>query len=159
MPAARLDVTLGGVSPALHEHIYTGNASAPVLSRVLAGQFVTFSKEVYRTYFFPAFLNYHLTYQLHVLGAGVWLVTGVWNLRKQPGPRAKDESQTSVQPAAPRWHRAVGYVYVLTSAAKGATALTLTAYSHSLGFSRLPLAGFALWDLCSLAVALLTIRR
>eukprot|EP01052_Picozoa_sp_SAG31_P022478 SAG31_NODE_1789_length_7236_cov_7.210607_7_plen_167_part_00 len=37
-------VTLGGFSPSLHEHIYTGNASDPVLDRIIAGQFVTFSK-------------------------------------------------------------------------------------------------------------------
>ena len=37
-------VTLGGFSPALHEHVYTGNKSTPILDRVLTGQFVTFSK-------------------------------------------------------------------------------------------------------------------
>eukprot|EP01052_Picozoa_sp_SAG31_P022477 SAG31_NODE_1789_length_7236_cov_7.210607_6_plen_163_part_00 len=69
------------------------------------------------------------------------------------GPAATKMPGRPDAPITARRHRAVGYVYACTSFAKGMTALLLSIYSHSLGYSRPFLAMFAVWDMLTLFVA------
>ena len=72
---------LGGLDHKLHEHVYTGDGTEEgnawrsgdmmefikaILKRITTGQLATFGKDVYSTFFFPAFLAYHNTYKIHV---------------------------------------------------------------------------------------------
>jgi hypothetical protein len=133
-------VVLGGLSHKIHEHVYTRDKNKPMLSEIRKGKFATFGKEVYNTFFFPAFLAYHNTYRIHVLSAGLWMVTGVYNLRNQPklviDRVAKTAGYAVVGPFGPYGHRISGMVYVIAGFLKGITASILAIKSHSLGYSR-----------------------
>ena len=104
-------VVLGAISPKLHEHVFTGDEKDSVMTRLKKGCPVTFSKgrlatpllawrndvptrnsypprplpaDVYAQFYFPAYLRYFKTYSIHTLMAGVWLLTGAYNLQRQP---------------------------------------------------------------------------
>ena len=154
-----LYVVLGGVSHRVHKKVYTDWLG-------------TFRKDVYAEFFFPAFLKYHATYRLHVIPAGLWLLTGVFNLRNQPvfagtrrpaaGPnhwaapaRAKSALKSKAVPvyAGSQNHKLSGYVYIAASFLKGVTASLMALFSESLGASRAFLAAVGVWDVVSLAKA------
>ena len=92
----------------LHEHVFTGKKDtsiADVIERMKKGQFATFARQVYQEFFFPAFLRYHATYRSHVLCAGAWLLTGVYNLRNQPKVLNVDEKGVMMYAASSVFHR------------------------------------------------------
>jgi hypothetical protein len=132
-------VVLGGLSHKIHKHVYTRDKDKPMISEIMKGKFATFGKDVYSTFFFPAFLAYHNTYRIHVLSAGLWLLTGVYNLRNQPklviDPVAKTAG-FAVSGLLPYAHRLSGMAYVISGFLKGLTASILAIKSHSLGYSR-----------------------
>ncbi|KAK3242445.1 hypothetical protein CYMTET_47871 [Cymbomonas tetramitiformis] len=115
-------VVLGAVSKEIHEKMFM----------------LVFDQEVYNTFFFPAFLEYHNIFRVHVLAAGVWLVTGALQFTQR--------KRGSL-------HRRAGYVYILASFVKGVTAGGLCVKSHSLGFARYPMLLSTVWDVISLMVA------
>lgn len=151
-------VVLGGINWKVHRHVYTGDDSKSVVENLKNGQVATFRKQVYREYFFPSFLRYFKTYRAHVLMAGLWLVTGVYNLRNQPEFAGVKDGKKLFEGA--RYHANVsGYLYVISSAIKGVTAAMMSYYSHSLGYARWPMIGFGIYDVVSLAIALYHILR
>merc|ERR1719265_1707717 len=77
-------VTLGSISLEAHEHIFTGDIDKSILDNLRNGQPVCIPKQTYKTFYFPAYLKYWNTYRLHTVGAGLWLLTGFYNLRNQP---------------------------------------------------------------------------
>ena len=146
-------VVLGPVSWRTHKHVYTGDPDGlkslrGVLANLRRGQLATFGKEVYAKFFFPAFLRYHRIYRAHTLGAGAWLISGVYNLRNQPrfvNGRWTDRLM----------HQKIsGYIYAVTSFVKGLTASALSLKSHSLGWAKWPMAVYGVWDAYSLCVAM-----
>ena len=122
---------------------------------MLKGKLASFSKPVYSEFFFPAFLRYEVTYRTHVLMAGLWLLTGTFNLRNRPGidlnVLAKEKTVRYLRHTL---HRLSGYLYVYSGFLKGITASLMAIYSHSLANAvRGPMVLFGLWDCYSLVVA------
>jgi len=143
-------VALGGVSPRLHRHIYTGDREETIFERLKKGKPVAFARAVYNE-FFLAFRIYFRTYRLHVLCSAIWLVTGVLNLRNQPEFERIENGRKIFSRG--RLHFVSGYFYLLSGFVKGLTASMMSWFSHSLGFARIPMILFGVWDMLSLAFA------
>jgi Predicted membrane protein (DUF2306) len=117
----------------------------------MKGKPVTFREKVYDEFF--SFKHYFTTYKIHVLTAGAWLLTGVYNLRNPPTFTGKNSAGKMEFDGW--WHkRGSGYVYVITSFLKGITASILSLRSHSLGFARYPMAICGAYDVVSLMIAI-----
>jgi hypothetical protein len=145
-------VVLGGIDHDVHHHVYTGDENDPVLTRLRKGCPVTFREDVYDEFF--SFKHYFTTYRIHVLTAGAWLLSGVYNLRNVPEYAGKSPDGSGRALYEGWTHRRLsGYTYVLTSAMKGATASALSVRSHSLGFARWPMAACGMYDVVSLLLA------
>lgn len=147
-------VVLGGISHSLHKHIYTGDENESVLTRLRKGKPVTFREDVYDEFF--SFKHYFTTYQIHVLTCGVWLLTGVYNLRNPPefqGMATFGDEKFAVYNG---WvhKRLSGYLYFLSSLAKGITASIISYRSHSLGFARYPMILCGMYDVFTLLMAM-----
>ena len=129
-------MVLGGVDHDLHHHIYTGDENEDVITRLKKGCPVTFREEVYDEFF--SFKHYFELYRVHVLCAGAWLITGVYNLRNPPEFAGKAPGGGALYEG---WahKRLSGYVYVLASLLKGVTASIISWKSQSLGFARWPM--------------------
>uniref|UniRef100_A0A7S2SK06 Uncharacterized protein n=1 Tax=Mucochytrium quahogii TaxID=96639 RepID=A0A7S2SK06_9STRA len=146
-------VVLGGVSWKVHKHVYTGDENKSIVENIKKGQIATFRKRVYAEFFFPSFLRYHITYRFHVLMAGVWLITGVYNLRNQPKFIGVNDGKKLFENR--RLHAGLsGYMYAISSILKGATASMMSWYSHSLGFARWPMITYGIYDVVSLLLAI-----
>jgi len=145
-------VVLGGIDHDLHHHIYTGDENEDVLSRLKKGCPVTFREEVYDEFF--SFKHYFKTYRVHVLTAGAWLITGVYNLRNPPEFVGKNPNGPGALYNG--WvHKSIsGWTYVIASLLKGVTASALSIQSHSLGFARWPMALCGVYDVISLLLAI-----
>ena len=140
----------------LHKHIYTGDEKESVFTRLRKGKPVTFREDVYEEFF--SFKHYFTTYRIHVLTAGAWLFSGVYNLRNPPEFSGRN-SLGKVQYEG-WWHkRGSGYVYVISSFIKGITASIVSMRSHSLGFARFPMAACGIYDCISLIVAMIKISN
>jgi hypothetical protein len=145
-------VALGGIDHNLHKHVYTGNENDNVWTRLKQGKPVTFSEDVYDEFF--SFKHYFTTYRIHVLTAATWLITGVYNLRNPPTFVGKDSNSGKMLFDGWYHRRLSGYLYAITSFAKGTTASALSIRSHSLGFARWPMALCGIYDVISLGIAL-----
>lgn len=147
-----LYVVLGPVSPKLHKHVYTGCPAVGVVGRLKRGQLATISEEVYSKFFFPAFFKHYTTYRVHVWGAALWLLTGMFNLQNPPIGRSNGFRTL---------HRLVGWIYVVAGLMKGVTVPPIAMHSPSLGIARKPCALIGVWDVISLlrAVWLVVVRR
>ena len=144
-------MVLGGVSRSVHEHVYTGDENDDVLTRLRQGRPVTFAPHVYDQFF--TFRHAFKTYRWHVLAAGVWLVTGVYNLRNPPTYAGRDAA-TGRAVFEGWWHRrGSGGVYLVTSVLKALTATMLSLKSHTLGVARVPMAACGLYDAFSVVRA------
>ena len=144
-------VVLGGIHHGLHKHIYTGDENESVFKRLLKGKPVTFREDVYDEFF--SFKHYFTTYKLHVLTAGAWLLSGVYNLRNPPEFVGRNPSGKALFEGW--WHqRGSGYTYVISSFLKGVTASIVSLRSRSLGFARYPMFLCGIYDLVSLMFAL-----
>eukprot|EP01062_Namystynia_karyoxenos_P028270 TRINITY_DN21440_c0_g1_i1.p1 TRINITY_DN21440_c0_g1~~TRINITY_DN21440_c0_g1_i1.p1 ORF type:complete len:364 (+),score=149.10 TRINITY_DN21440_c0_g1_i1:76-1092(+) len=153
-------VTLGALSPRLHEHAFTGDADKPVLQRLREGCPVMIPKETYKQFYFPAFFKYWTTFRVHTLGAGLWLLTGYYNLRNTPKLGRLAGGKLGYVGSA--LHRSSGLLYVLSGFAKGITVPLMSAYSDSLQAAvRWPLALLGVWDVVTLGVAVyqITVKR
>ena len=94
-------------------------------------------EDVYAKFYFPAYLRYFKTYSVHTLMAGIWLITGVYNLRRQP--QISRITNGEVEYVRSLHATLSGYLYVVSSFLKGATVPLMSLFSHSLGFARYPL--------------------
>jgi hypothetical protein len=145
-------VTLGSISPSLHEHLFTGDIDKPVIENLRNGQIVTIPKVTYKEFYFPAYLRYWNTYRVHTLGAGIWLLTSFYNLRNQP--QLGKLANGKVGYPRSTLHRASGYVYVVSGFLKAVTVPLMAYNSHSLAnWIRVPLAAIGVWDVATLGVA------
>lgn len=144
-------VVLGGIDHDLHKHIYTGDENESVITRLKKGSPVTFREDVYDEFF--SFKHYFTTYRIHVLTAGIWLLTGAYNLRYPPTFEGKDAISGQIVYNGWMHRRLSGYLYVFSSFLKGITATIISLRSHSLGFARYPMALCGVYDLVSLFFA------
>lgn len=148
-------VVLGGINHDLHHHIYTGDENESVFQRLKKMKPVVFREEVYDEFF--SFKDYFTTYQIHVLTAGIWLVTGAYNLRYPPQFALMEGGK----PVFDGWlhARLSGYAYAISSFLKGVTATVISLKSHSLGWARYPMAIYGVYDVISLFFAMDAIRK
>ncbi len=93
-----------------------------------------------------------------MLCAGLWLLTGVYNLRNPP-VLAGIEAGRKVYEKREIHAGLSGYVYVVAGFLKGITASMMSWYSHSLGLARWPMIAYGLYDCASLAAALRHVLR
>lgn len=144
-------VVLGGIHHGLHKHIYTGNENDSVFVRLRQGKPVTFREDVYDEFF--SFKHYFTTYRIHVLTCGVWLLSGVYNLRNAPEFAGFGADK---KPMFEGWYhkRLSGYAYVLSSLIKGVSASVISYRSRSLGYARYPMVVCGIYDVFTLYVAM-----
>eukprot|EP01065_Artemidia_motanka_P037891 TRINITY_DN46792_c0_g1_i1.p1 TRINITY_DN46792_c0_g1~~TRINITY_DN46792_c0_g1_i1.p1 ORF type:complete len:320 (+),score=102.97 TRINITY_DN46792_c0_g1_i1:72-1031(+) len=145
-------VTLGSVSPKLHEHAFTGDPDKSVLQRLKEGCPVMIPKNTYQEFYFPAYFRYWNTYRVHTLGAGLWLLSGAYNLYNPPKLAKLANGKLGYERTL--LHKLSGYTYLVSGFLKGITVPMVCYYSHSLSnVMRVPLAALGVWDVLSLGAA------
>jgi hypothetical protein len=124
----------------------------PILGEIKKGHVVTIPKQTYKVFYFPAYLRYWNTYRIHTLGAGIWLLTGFYNLRNQPQLGRLANGKLGYPRST--LHRASGYLYLISGFLKAITVPLMAYNSHSLAsWIRVPLGALGIWDTLSLGVA------
>lgn len=145
-------VTLGAISPAAHEHVFTGDMDKPYMENMKKGHYAIIPKQTYKVFYFPAYLKYWNTYRIHTVGAGIWLLTAFYNLRNQPQLGRLANGKLGYPRST--LHRASGYVYLIAGFLKAITVPLMAYNSHSLAnWIRVPLGTLGIWDTISLGVA------